>query len=88
MGCGVLQLVGLVVPLLQRYEYAQVVLPGADLDGGAGELGADLIKTTSMKALVRAIDIKGADWRMVGCLLSEVRDAHDWGCRFLGRLWD
>lgn len=72
MSCRVLQLVGLVVPLLQRYENAQVVLSRADLDGGTGELGADLIKPASMKALVRAVDIKGTNWRMVGSLLSEV----------------
>lgn len=72
MSCRVLQLVGLVIPPLQGYKDAQVVLSWADLDGGARELGADLIKPTGMKALVRAVDIKGTDWGMVRSLLGEV----------------
>lgn len=88
MSCWVLQLVGFVVPPLQRDENAQVVLSWADLDGGAGELGADLIEPTSMKALIRAVHIKGTNWRMVGGLLGQVRDAHDRGCWVLGRLRD
>lgn len=72
MSCRVLQLVGLVVPPFQRDENAQVVLSWADLDGGAGELGADLIKPTGVKALVGAVDIKGTNWRMVRGLFSQV----------------
>lgn len=72
MSCWVLQLVGLVVPPFQSDENAQVVLSWADLDGGACELGAYLIKPTGMKALVRAVHIKGTNWRVVGGLLGQV----------------
>lgn len=63
------QLVFLVVPLLDGDKDAQIVLAGAHSDGGASELGADLIKTSCRDPSFRTVNVKGRDWWMVGGLL-------------------
>lgn len=74
MSGRVCQLVCFVVPLLERDKDAKVVLAGHHLDGGAGELGCDLVETLGVEALLRAVDVECADGRMVRGLLGQVRD--------------
>jgi hypothetical protein len=72
MGRGVCELVCLIVPLLEGDEDAKVVLAGRDLDGGTGELGRDLVEASSVKALLGAADVEGADGWVMRRLLSQV----------------
>jgi hypothetical protein len=51
------------------------VLAREDLDGGAGEFGGDLVEATGADTLLLASDVEGADGRMVGGLLGQIRDA-------------
>lgn len=81
------ELVGLIAPLLQCYENAQVVLTRADLDRRPGELGTDLVESSCINSFLGAVDPKGAHWRVMGGLLGQVGDSHGSG-RVLGRLRD
>jgi hypothetical protein len=67
------KLVGLAVTLVEGDEDAHVVLAREDLDGGAGELGSDLIEATGSDTLLGAGDVEGAHGRMVRCLLRKIR---------------
>ena len=70
--CRVLQLISLVITLVQGDEDSQVVLAGHDLNRSARELGRDLVIAPGIETLLRAADVEGADWRVVGGLLSQV----------------
>lgn len=76
VSCRVRQLICFMVPPLDRDEDAQVVLSGRHSDRRASELGCDLVETLGMDALLRAVDVKCTDGRVMGGLLGEVRDAH------------
>ena len=52
------------------------MLAREDLYGGAGEFGGDLVEATGANALLLASDVKGADGRVVGGLLGQIRDAN------------
>lgn len=60
MGRRVGKLVSLAITLFEGYEDAHVVLPRKDLDGGACELGSDLVKTAGCDTLLGAGDVEGA----------------------------
>ena len=58
---------------MQRDEDAQIVRSRRDLDARSGELGTQLVKPPRRDAPLRAIDVEGRYWRMVGGLFGEVR---------------
>lgn len=72
MGVWVSQLVFLVVSLLDVDEDSKVVLAGAHANAGACELGADLVESARGDSPLRAVNVKGRDWGMVGGLFGEV----------------
>lgn len=69
---GVRKLILLVVPSVQIDEDALVVDARNDLDAGAGEFGAQLVKAIGRDALFGAVDVEGGDGRVVRGLFSEV----------------
>lgn len=72
---GVSELVCLAIAVIEGDENAEIVLARHDLDGGTGELCCDLVKAAGTEALFGARNVESADGRVMGCLLSEVRDA-------------
>lgn len=60
MGRRMGKLVSLSIMLFEGYEYAHVMLPRKDFDGGACELGSDLVKATGCDTLLGAGDVEGA----------------------------
>ena len=72
MSRRVSQLIRLVVAALDGDEDAQVVLAGHHLDGGARELGRDLVVAPGVQAAIWTANVKGADGRVVRCLLGKV----------------
>jgi hypothetical protein len=72
----VCQLVFLVTPACQCNEDAQVVCSSNNTDVGTGELGAELVEASRGDALLRAVDVKGGDRRVVGGLFGQVGKLH------------
>lgn len=66
------KLVLLIIPVLQRNEYAQVVCASNDADIGACELGTELIEASSGDAFLRTVDIESGDRRVVRGLFGKI----------------